>query len=153
MTPDEQVVQRFYEAFKAADAAGMAACYRTDATFQDLAFKLTGKKDIADMWRFVCHRRPGIWFGCIRTEDPEVKAHWVADYMFQGKRHVNYGIDARFIIRDGLIEQHYDEASRWKWSKQALGFPKDLAVTLIPPILRRQAREELEKFKREHPAG
>ena len=153
MTPDEQVVQRSYEAFKASDAKGMAACYRTDATFQDLAFKLTGRNDTFDMWQFVCHREPGIWFGCIRTEGQEVKAHWVADYDFEGKNHVNYGIDARFILRDGLIERHYDEASRWKWAKQALGFPKALVVTLIPPLLRKQATGKLEKFKKEHPAS
>jgi hypothetical protein len=152
MTPDEQVVQRFYEAFKVADADSMASCYRADATFQDLAFQLTGKEKIADMWRFVCHREPGIWFGCIRTEGKEVRAHWVADYMFQGKNHVNYGIDSRFILRDGLIERHIDEASRWIWAKQALGFPTDVAVTLFPFLLRNKAKKELEKFKTDHPA-
>jgi hypothetical protein len=149
MTPDEQVIQRFYVAFQASDADGMAACYRDNASFQDIAFKLIGKPNIADMWRFVCHRQPRIWFGCIRTVGTEVKAHWVADYKFQGKRQVNYGIDSRFTIRDGLIQEHHDEASRWVWSKQALGFPKDIVVTLLPFVLRIKARAELAKFLKE----
>ena len=75
MTPDEQVVQKFYESFQSSQPAGMVECYEDDATFRDLAFDLNGKRDIDDMWRFVCHRRPTFWFGCIRTEGPEVKAY------------------------------------------------------------------------------
>jgi SnoaL-like protein len=146
MSPDEQVVQTLYESFKSGDAAGMAECYRDDAEFRDLAFDLKGKQNIADMWRFVCHRRPHIWFGCIRTEGSEVKAHWVADYKFKGVNQVNYGINARFTCQEGKIVAHHDEASRWCWSKQALGFPKDVIVTLFPSVLRKQALEELKAF-------
>ncbi len=146
MSPNEQVVQTLYESLKSGDAAAMAECYRDDAKFRDLAFDLKGKQNIADMWRFVCHRRPGIWFGCIRTEGSEVKAHWVADYKFKGVNQVNYGIDARFTCREGKIVVHHDEASRWFWSKQALGFPKDVIVTLFPSVLRKQAWEELKAF-------
>ena len=32
------VVNRFYEAFARGDAAGMAACYHPEATFEDPAF-------------------------------------------------------------------------------------------------------------------
>jgi hypothetical protein len=149
MSPDEQVVQRFYEAFKSSDAAGMAECYGEDATFQDIAFKLTGKPNIVAMWRFVCHRRPRIWFGCIRTVDPEVKAHWVADYKFQGTNQVNYGSDSRFTIRDGLIQHHHDEASRWNWARQALGIPAAILVTAFPFVLRIKANMELKKFLEE----
>jgi hypothetical protein len=152
MTPEEQIVQKFYEAFKLSDPTGMAACYRDDATFNDLAFNLTGKSNISYMWHFVCHREPRVWFGCIRTVGPEVKAHWVADYKFQGERQVNYDIDSRFTIRDGLIKEHHDEASRWVWSRQALGFPKDIVVTLFPSVLRMKAKAELAKFLEEEKA-
>jgi hypothetical protein len=101
MSPDEQVVQTLYESFKSGDAAGMAECYCDDAQFRGLAFDLKGKQNIADMWRFVCHRRPGNWFGCIRTADPEVRAHWVAEYRFKGVNPVDYGIDARLNCREG----------------------------------------------------
>jgi hypothetical protein len=146
MSPDEQVVQKLYLSFKSGDAAGMAECYHDDAEFHDLAFDLKGKKDIADMWRFVCHRRPSIEFGNIRTEGSEVKAHWNADYKFKGVNQVNYGIDARFTCREGKIVVHHDEASRWVWSKQALRFPKAVIVTLFPTVLREQARKELKAF-------
>ena len=146
MSPDEQVVQKLYFSFKSGDAAGMAECYRDDAEFRDLAFHLKGKQNIADMWRFVCHRHPGIEFGNIRTEGPEVKAHWSADYKFKGVNPVKYGINARFTCREGKIVVHHDEASRWVWSKQALGFPKDVIVTLFPAVLHKQARQELEAF-------
>ncbi len=148
MTIDEQTVQGFYEALRRHDAASASDCYRDDATFRDLAFDLTGKEDISAMWRLVCSRKVGVDFSAIRTEGAEVKARWIADYRFRGKRPVHYSIESTFTFRDGKILRHVDSASRWTWAKQALGFPTDIVVTVFPPILRKQAREELEAFKK-----
>ena len=49
------LIERFYRAFAARDAATMAACYRGDATFRDPAFTLAGR-DIGRMWTMLCAR-------------------------------------------------------------------------------------------------
>ncbi|AMV37601.1 nuclear transport factor 2 family protein [Planctomyces sp. SH-PL62] len=146
MTPDEKTVQRFYEALQRFDAADASECYRDDAKFEDLAFQLSGKADISAMWRLVCSKKVKIEFGDVRTEDGEVKAWWIADYMFRGKRHVRYKIQPTFAFRDGKILRHVDSASRWEWAKQALGYPEAVLVTACPPILRAKARKELDEF-------
>jgi ketosteroid isomerase-like protein len=147
MTPAEETVHRFYEALKRNDAAGVAECYCDDAVFRDIAFDLKGQSDIAAMWRFVCARGIKVAFRDIQKEGSEVKGHWECDYKFHGVTPVHNEIDSTFTLRDGKILSHRDEASRWRWARQALGFPKDLVVTALPCILRRQARKELAEFK------
>ena len=54
--PNELVIQKFYEAFHARDAAGMTACYDPNVIFSDPAFGvLEGGKAIA-MWHMLCER-------------------------------------------------------------------------------------------------
>jgi ketosteroid isomerase-like protein len=152
MSKEEQVVLKLYEAIQAGDAAAAAECYRDDAKYRDLAFDLAGKPDIAAMWRLVCSRGVQVEFDDIRTEGDKVKGHWVFDYDFHGTNPVHNEMDSTFTFRNGRIFVHEDRASRWKWATQALGYPKGALVTVFPFLLRKQAREELEKFKRQERA-
>jgi hypothetical protein len=147
MTPDEETVQRLYECLKRNDPAGAAECYCDDAAFRDMAFDLKCKDDLAAMWRFECSRGLKIEYRDIRTEGTQVKGHWVCDYKFHGVRPVHNEIDSTFTFRDGKILVHHDQASRWGWAKQALGFPGDVVVTVFPAALRWKARKELEEFR------
>jgi len=147
MTPSELTVQRLYEAVKRGDAAEAAECYCNDAAYRDIAFDLKGKPDIAAMWRLVCSRGVKVEYRDIRTEGSEVKGHWVFDYKFHGTNPVHNEMDSSFTLRDGKILVHHDHASRWTWAKQALGIPKGALVTVLPFILRSQAKKELEAFK------
>ncbi len=154
MTPAEATVQRLYESLVQKDAAAAAENYCDDATFRDLAFDLAGKADIAAMWRLVCSRLEKVEYGKIRTEEGVVKGHWACEYHFSKTGHfVRNEIDSTFIFRDAKILRHGDEASRWQWSKQALGFPKDLVVTALPFILRWEAMKEFQEFKKKERAG
>jgi ketosteroid isomerase-like protein len=147
MTPAEGTAQRLYESIKRGDAATATECYCDDATYQDIAFDLKGKENIAAMWRLVCSREVKVEYGDIRTEGSKVKGHWVFDYKFHGTNPVHNEMNSTFTFRDGKIATHHDSASRWKWAKQALGIPKGALVTVLPFILRIQAKKELEASK------
>jgi ketosteroid isomerase-like protein len=153
MTPDEETVQRVYESIKRGDAATAAECYCDDAAYEDLAFELKGKPEIAAMWRLVCSRGVKVEYRDIRTEGHEIKGHWVFDYKFRGTNPVHNEMDSTFVFRDGKILVHHDHASRWTWAKQALGVPEGALVTILPSILRREAREELDTFIKNEQAG
>jgi len=154
MTPAEETVQQLYESIKRGDAAAAAECYCDAAAYQDIAFDLKGKDNIAAMWRLVCSRGVRIKYKDIRTEGSEVKGHWVFDYHFSKTGNtVHNVIDSTFFFRDGKILVHHDHASRWKWAKQALGFPKDVVVTVFPFVLHRQALKELEEFREKERLG
>ena len=49
-----QTIERFYEAFARLDAPAMAACYASDAAFDDEAFSLRGRRQVGGMWRMLC---------------------------------------------------------------------------------------------------
>ncbi len=147
MSPAEETAKRFYECLKSNDPAGAIECYCDDAEFRDMAFSLIGKVNIAAMWRFECSRGLKIEYRDIRTDGTQVKGHWDCDYKFHGVRPVHNEIDSTFNFRNGKICVHHDKASRWRWARQTLGFPKDVVVTLFPFVLRLQAAKELEEFK------
>jgi ketosteroid isomerase-like protein len=155
MTPAEETVRRLYEAVKRHDAAAAAECYCDDASYRDIAFDLTGKPDIAAMWRLVCSREPPVKveYGNIRTEGSQVKGYWVFDYKFRGINPVHNPMHSTFSFRDGKILVHHDHASRWNWARQALGAPQGALVTVVPSILREKARKELEEFKEKERLG
>ncbi len=66
MHPNAQTLQRFYTAFAQLDHATMAACYAPHATFDDEAFSLKGRDEVAGMWRMLC----------TATKKPGAAEHW-----------------------------------------------------------------------------
>ena len=79
-------------------------------------------------------------------------AHWIARYTFgRTGREVTNDIRARFRFSDGLIAEHDDQFSFWRWARQALG-PAGLAFGWAPPMraaVRKRAREDLARFRNE----
>lgn len=144
--PNAELLHRFYAAFAALDAATMAACYASDAQFQDEVFTLQGREEIAAMWRMLCSatRAKGMdaWSldaSAIDANAREGRAHWQAHYRFSVTgRLVHNIIEARFTFRDGLIKTHRDRFDFWSWSRQALGAPGWLLGWT--PVLRRKVR-------------
>lgn len=149
--PNEELIERFYAAFARHDGAAMAACYVPDARFDDPAFPgLTGSEPGA-MWRMLTGRAEDLKVDLHEHEagDAAGSAHWTADYTFgQTGRLVHNDVRASFTFRDGLIAEHRDDFSFWRWSRQALG-PVGLALGWTP-ILRaatqRRARAGLREF-------
>lgn len=130
----------------------MAASYAPGARFEDPVFgRLTGAEAGA-MWRMLT-RRPdsdlGVELHEHEASDTAGTAHWVARYTFAptGKIVVN-DIHAQFRFADGLVIEHIDRFSFWRWARQAFG-PLGLLVgwiPLVPAVLRRKVRADLAAF-------
>jgi len=130
MHPNAQTLIRFYTAFAALDADTMAACYAEDATFDDPAFSLHGRRDISGMWHMLCAatlaKNRADWqleFRDVRADDHTGHAHWEAHYRFSvSNRLVHNIVETDFTFNpQGLIASHADHFDFWRWSRQALG--------------------------------
>lgn len=121
-------ITRFYDAFARLDGEAMQACYATDATFQDEAFTLEGRRQVGGMWRMLCEATRAKGADVWRLEVSDItdrSAHWEAHYRFSATgRMVHNIIDAEFeFTPGGLIRRHRDRFDFWRWSRQALGLP------------------------------
>jgi ketosteroid isomerase-like protein len=152
--PNAAAIERFYRAFDARDAAAMNALYAPDATFSDPAFGTLDGEQVRAMWTMLTGqaRDLSVVASDVRADDDSGSAHWRAEYTFSatGRRVVNE-IDAAFRFRDGLVVEHRDRFSLWRWSRQALG-PAALVLGSNPlgqALVRRRARGQLERFMAE----
>ena len=115
-----EVVERFYAAFDRRDGEAMAAAYAPDGHFKDPVFgDLTGAEAGA-MWRMLTRTARDLKVEL--AEHDERSAHWIATYTFSATgRPVVNDVHATFRIENGLIVDHVDRFSFWKWSRQAIG--------------------------------
>jgi hypothetical protein len=132
MHPNAQTLHKFYAAFAALDADAMASCYAPDAQFDDEAFSLRGRDEVAGMWRMLVEATKAkgrdVWkleASGITADARSGKAHWEAWYRFSATgRMVHNVIDGAFEFnQQGLITRHRDRFNFWAWSRQALGTP------------------------------
>ncbi len=130
MNSNEQTLTRLYTAFAALDADTMATCYAEDATFEDPAFSLKGRREIGGMWHMLCAatlaKNREDWrleFSDVRADHSSGHVHWEAHYRFSvSNRTVHNLVEADFTFTpDGLIASHTDRFDFWRWSRQALG--------------------------------
>ncbi|WP_194791427.1 nuclear transport factor 2 family protein [Pseudomonas sp. UFMG81] len=146
------LITRFYEAFQRLDAEAMVACYSADIVFSDPVFGTLRGQDAGDMWRMLTTRAKDftLSFDNVRSDADSGAAHWVATYLFsQTGRIVINDIQARFVIRDGLICQHDDRFDLWRWARQALGMPGLLLgwSPMLQNKVRQQAFKGLRAFQ------
>lgn len=149
---NHQLIERFYTAFHAKDAATMAASYADTATFSDPVFPDLDAAGVRAMWTMLCGRAPDLTVQAsnIVVDGDEGRAHWVARYTFSAtKRFVENQIDARFTFKDGRIVRHVDTFDFWRWSRQALGAPGALLgwTPMIKSKVRAQAAEGLRRYR------
>ena len=113
-------IERFYAAFDRRDGTAMAAMYAPDGHFRDPVFgDLTGAEAGA-MWRMLTRTARDLKVELAEHDD--ASARWIATYTFAATgRPVVNDVRATFRFADGLIVDHVDEFSFWKWSRQALG--------------------------------
>ena len=141
----QRTIEILYSAFKRLDAKTMANCYAEGARFDDEAFSLQGRDQIAGMWRMLCEgvRDKGrdVWRLDVR-DITENSAHWEPHYRFSATgRIVHNIIDAQFEFdRFALITRHVDRFDFWRWSRQALGAPGWLLGWT--PFLRNKVRAQ-----------
>ena len=132
MHPNQQNLEKFYNAFSRLDSDTMAQCYAPDATFDDEAFSLRGHAQVTGMWHMLCDatraRGRDVWkleYRDVQADAAIGQAHWEAWYRFSATgRMVHNVIDGRFTFTpEGLIATHTDRFNFWRWSRQALGMP------------------------------
>ena len=147
-------IDRFYTAFAARDGRAMGECYAPDATFTDPVFGTLDAADAGAMWRMLTGRAEDLRVEVPEkhAEDSRGSARWIARYTFtQTGRPVVNDVRARFRFADGgLIAEHVDEFSFWRWSRQALG-PAGLALGWTPLLRKKvggQARQSLSAYRR-----
>jgi ketosteroid isomerase-like protein len=150
-------IRTLYAAFGRRDGAAMAACYAPDAHFSDPVFTDLRGAEIGAMWTMLCERAQGLQIRLMESDAQGDRGHarWEADYPFSKTgRVVHNRIAATFAFRDGLIVEHVDTFSLWRWASMALG-AKGLLLGWLPPVrnaIRREAdkglRVWLEKSRR-----
>lgn len=157
MHPNEVTLTRFYSAFADRNADIMADCYAENATFDDPAFSLRGRREVAGMWQMLCRASKSqsaahwtLTFSQIQADDLSGRAQWEAHYLFSATgRSVHNIIEAQFTFTpDGRIATHRDHFDFWRWSRQALGVPGYLLgwSQLLQNKVRAQARSNLERY-------
>jgi ketosteroid isomerase-like protein len=149
-TDNAQVIRGLYDALDRHDGEAMAKLYDPAGRFHDPAFgELTGE-EAGDMWRMLTGRAEDLRVELAGhfAEGDSGTAHWIATYTFNTGRPVVNDIHARFRFHDGLITEHEDSFSFWRWSRQALG-PAGLVLGLPPmnQLVRRRARDDLARFR------
>jgi ketosteroid isomerase-like protein len=146
------LIRELYEALDRHDGETMARQYAPDGRFKDPAFGELSGAEAGDMWRMLTGRSEDLRVNLAEhsADGDSGTAHWIATYTFSTGRPVVNDIQARFRFRDGLILDHEDSFSLWRWARQALG-PPGLVLGLPPMnlLVRRRARGELTQFRDE----
>jgi uncharacterized protein len=151
---NDQLIRDLYEAMNRHDGDAMAKLYAPDGRFHDPAFGELSGAEAGDMWRMLTGRADDLSVDLAEhsAEGDTGTAHWIARYTFgRTGREVTNDIRSRFRFADGLIAEHDDEFSFWRWARQALG-PAGLAFGWAPPMraaVRKRAREDLARFRNE----
>jgi ketosteroid isomerase-like protein len=143
----EELIQRFYAAFDRRDGDAMAACYAPDAHFSDPVFPDLRGSEPGAMWRMLTSQARELRVELL--EHDAGSARWRAHYVFtQTGRPVVNDVRATFRFADGLIAEHTDTFSFWRWSRQALGPPGVLIgwTPFLREPVRRRAAANLERF-------
>jgi ketosteroid isomerase-like protein len=146
------LIAGLYAALDRADGAAMSACYAPDARFSDPAFGELRGEEIGRMWRMLTSRSTDLAVELVEHEaDADTgTARWIARYTFTSTgRPVVNDVRARFRFADGLIAEHDDRFSFFRWSRQALGPPGLLLgwTPLLVAVVRRRARADLAGFE------
>lgn len=150
--PHEDVIRKFYSAFKQKDFLTMQSCYHADATFSDPVFQNLDSREVKAMWQMLltASKDLRVEFNFIKANDSHGSAHWEAWYSFsKTKRNVHNIIEAKFEFRDGLIFRHKDHFNFWRWSRQALG-NSGLFLgwsSVVKNEVRAAARKSLDRFQ------
>lgn len=156
--PNAALIRRFYDAFAAHDAEGMAACYHADVHFSDGAFPELRGEHAPNMWRMLLSRATDLRIeaGDIRADDRTGSARWEAWYTLQATgRHVHNIIEARFELTDGLIVRHTDSFDFGPWSRQAFGPIAALIgwTGLLQRAVQRRVAKDLARFEEKRASG
>jgi len=153
---NKALIEKFYSAFQQLDYITMQSCYAWEIIFNDPVFGILQNGEPQAMWEMLCKRAAdfSLAFNNIELIDDEyATCNWTATYLFgPRKRKVINQIKAYMKIKDGLIIEHTDHFSLYKWSKQALGVLGVLFgwTSWMQNKIKKQAIGGLQKFIQEN---
>lgn len=156
MHPNEQLLTRLFQCLNAHDHNGLADCYHEDATFQDVAFTLRGKRQIHAMWDMACSDNKTRVKSDIRATVKELSANEstgrvlvIDDYTFRDTgRKVHNQIVSTFEFSNGKIIKQRDDCNAALWASQAFGGFKGFLAGHVSFMRRYKA---MRKLKEERP--
>jgi len=152
MHPNAQLLNRLFSALDRGDAQSMGACYAEDASFEDIAFRLNGRREIQAMWEMIAEVKPLSTFTVLRADDSSGEVDLLDSYTYRDTgRRVENPIRSSFRFRDGLIIRHEDRCDALRWGIQALGPVKGALSWLLPFQRRTMAMDKLHKYLAAHP--
>lgn len=147
---NKRLIDQFYRAFAAGDAALMNDCYTDDVVFQDAVFGTLQGQRAKNMWSMLLQNREiKISFGNVQATGDSGSAEWTAIYTFTrtGRKVINE-VSARFTFSHGKIISHTDTFDFWKWAGQAFGTKGYLFgwMPFFRKKVHRQALAALDRF-------
>ena len=151
MNENEELIQRFYDAFARLDYKTMQNCYSEDPIFNDPVFGILQGDEVRAMWEMLCKNAKdfSLQYSLIEIDGEYGTCNWTATYTFSktGRRVVNK-VKAHMRIQNGKITEHTDEFDIYKWSRQALGLPGVLLGWngYLKNKIRYDAKSRLQKF-------
>lgn len=152
MHPNAELLGRLFNGLDHHDHAAMARCYRSDATFSDIAFDLHGGQQIHAMWNMICETDIRATFHVVHADDDAGRVQLCDDYTFSSTgRKVHNLIDSHFRFADGLIVKHHDSCDPHLWAKMALGGLSGFLAGRFRFLRASKAREMLETFVAKNP--
>lgn len=152
---NQQLIEKFYSAFKNKNAAEMQACYHDEAVFKDPVFGELNRAKAAAMWRMLCENGKDlkIEFSDVFANDKTGGVTWQARYTFSKTgRKVHNVVHAKFEFKEGKIKKHNDDFNFYAWNIQAFGFTGRLLgfLPFFKNKVRSVARKSLEKYIKNH---
>jgi len=152
MNNNQQVIERFYNAFQQLDYATMQDCYSDDIIFSDPVFGLLKGEEAKAMWEMLCKnaRDFKLTYSNIELLDEEyATCKWTASYIFSktGNK-VENKIKAYMRFRDGKIIEHSDAFRLSTWLSQAMGWKGVLFgwTGFMKRAVQKNARKSLDAF-------
>jgi ketosteroid isomerase-like protein len=152
MNPKGSVLERLFTGLKRRDHEMMAACYDSEAMFEDIAFRLRGQPRIHAMWHMICETDIRATFEIVHEDETEGRVELVDHYTFQetGKP-VDNVIDSYFRLENGFIVEHRDSCDPHKWATMAMGSVLGFLPGRFRPMRSTLASLKLWMFIRKHP--
>lgn len=152
MNNNQQVIERFYNAFQQLDYTTMQDCYSDDIIFSDPVFGLLKGNEAKAMWEMLCKnaRDFRLTYSNIELLDEEyATCNWTASYIFSktGNK-VENKIKAYMRFRDGRIIEHSDAFRLSTWLGQAMGWKGVLFgwTGFMKRAVQKNARRSLDAF-------
>lgn len=152
MNNNQQIVERFYNAFQQLDYATMQDCYSDDIVFSDPVFGLLKGEEAKAMWEMLCKnaKKFRLTYSNIELLDEEyATCNWTASYTFSktGNK-VENKVKAYMRFRDGKISEHSDAFRLSTWLAQAMGWKGVLFgwTGFMKRAVQKNARKNLDAF-------